>query len=225
MEYIEYNELSDYIISYCNINNIEISNKKLQKLMYYCQAWHLALFGDKLIDSNFEAWVHGAVLRPLYYNYCNLGYNTIHVDSSKAFNIVQNFNSNISTNVHDLLEKVFSKYINYDADELEHINHLEYPWIKTRQGLKPDESSDKIITKELIEEYYSIRALEEGMKKVKDNIFKFSHMGLKKAQDKLNNKSIFKPSTENFEKYKTFILDSVECNSELVKRAEYVRNL
>lgn len=43
MNFVDYNDLSDYIIAYCNSNSLEISNKKLQKLMYYCQAWSLAL--------------------------------------------------------------------------------------------------------------------------------------------------------------------------------------
>lgn len=225
MEYISYDDLSDFIIAHCNINNIEISNKKLQKLMYYCQAWHLALLGDKLIENDFEAWVHGAVLRPLYFNYSNFGYNRICMDNSKAIDIVQKFNNNTSMTIRDLIQKVFNKYINCDADELEEINHSEYPWIKARQGLKPYENSDKIISKELIQEYYALRALEEGMKKVKDNVFKFSSKGLKQAQEKINTKNTFKPNADNFDNYQTFILGAYNCNSELIKRAEYGKNL
>lgn len=58
---------------------------------------------------------------------------------------------------------------------------------------------------------------------MKDNTFKFSFKGLKQAQEKINSKSIFKSNSENFEKYQTFILDAYNCNSELVKRAEYVK--
>lgn len=222
---VKYNDLSEYIIAYCNINDIEISNKKLQKLMYYCQAWHLALFGDKLIDQDFEAWVHGAVLRPLYFKYSDFGYNIIYIDNKKAVNIIEKFNSDISSKVANLIEKVFNKYIYFEADKLEEINHSEYPWIKTREGLEPNENSDKIISEKLMKEYYALKALEEGMKKVKNNVFKFSSKGLKQAQEKMNTKEVFKPNAENYESYEKFILSSYSYNSELTKRAEYGKNL
>lgn len=45
----------------------------------------------------------------------------------------------------------FSKY---DAKYLEELSHQQEPWISSRNGLDPDERSDKTITKESIANYF-----------------------------------------------------------------------
>jgi len=49
--------LTQYILGKCG----DMSHLKLQKLLYYIQAWHLAIFGKSVIDDDFKAWVHGPV--------------------------------------------------------------------------------------------------------------------------------------------------------------------
>ena len=46
-----------------------LTNLKLQKLVYYAQAWYLALTDEPLFDGEFEAWVHGPVNYHLYKKY------------------------------------------------------------------------------------------------------------------------------------------------------------
>ena len=40
-----------------------MSHLKLQKILFYCQAYHLAYFDKALFNEDFEAWVHGPVCR------------------------------------------------------------------------------------------------------------------------------------------------------------------
>lgn len=41
-------------------DNLEfISNLKLQKLLYYEQGYHLAIFDTPLFDADIEAWMYG----------------------------------------------------------------------------------------------------------------------------------------------------------------------
>lgn len=159
MEPIKYSDLADYIIAYCNLNNIEISNKKLQKLVYYCQAWNLALKNEKLIDYAFEAWVHGAVLRPLYFSFSKYGHNNIVMEREVATLTVDRFSRSVSAEQLKMIHKVLSVYAPYSADELERINHSEYPWLKTREGLKKNEHCNKQIPDDLIKEFYRVKAL------------------------------------------------------------------
>jgi uncharacterized phage-associated protein len=37
----------------------KMTHKKLQKLCYYAQAWHLANHGQPMMPNRFEAWIHG----------------------------------------------------------------------------------------------------------------------------------------------------------------------
>jgi uncharacterized phage-associated protein len=39
-----------------------ISNLKLQKLVYYAQGFHLALYDELLFEETIEAWTHGPVI-------------------------------------------------------------------------------------------------------------------------------------------------------------------
>jgi len=46
---------------------------KLQKLMYYAQAWHLKIFGEPLLDDNFVRWQYGPVVPAVYHEFKALG--------------------------------------------------------------------------------------------------------------------------------------------------------
>ena len=44
----------------------DMTTLKLQKLVYYCQAWSLAWDGKPLFDEEFEAWANGPVCPELF---------------------------------------------------------------------------------------------------------------------------------------------------------------
>ena len=56
-----------------------MTHKKLQKLCYYAQAWSLALNDYKLVNTDFQAWIHGPVSYPLYEKFKKFGYEPIEI--------------------------------------------------------------------------------------------------------------------------------------------------
>lgn len=64
-----------------------ISNLKLQKLVYYAQGFHLAIYNIPLFHEPIEAWTHGPVIPDLYHEYKQYGLGAIpqpdNVDFSK----------------------------------------------------------------------------------------------------------------------------------------------
>ena len=54
------NLIADYTISK---NESSIMHFKVQKLLYYIQAWSLSILDKPLFDGDFEAWVHGPVYK------------------------------------------------------------------------------------------------------------------------------------------------------------------
>lgn len=65
-------ELEKYFIN----NATSVTNKKLQKLLYFAQAWFVTLYNDeeeeinnRLFDDKVEGWRHGPVIPESYYNY------------------------------------------------------------------------------------------------------------------------------------------------------------
>lgn len=79
-----------------------MTQKKLQKLCYYAQAWCYALNNYRLMDTVFEAWIHGPVSPPLYDKFKNFGYNSIRIAGKYV--------SNIADGDVELLESVWETY-------------------------------------------------------------------------------------------------------------------
>src|SRR3990167_4770105 len=59
---VDSNDLANYVL----MKQGQMSHLKLQKLLYYIQAYHLANLEAKIIADDFEAWVHGPVSRKLF---------------------------------------------------------------------------------------------------------------------------------------------------------------
>lgn len=134
---------SDLDVAKWFLSKQSMSPKKLQKLLYYAYSWVLTLTNDsaddienKLFENNFEAWVHGPVLRDIYNEYREYGYRKIPQT---------NCGITFSDDINDILRQVWEVYGNYTADELESLTHQESPWKNARKGLSPVEASDKPI--------------------------------------------------------------------------------
>ncbi|WP_051585896.1 Panacea domain-containing protein [Caldanaerobius polysaccharolyticus] len=124
-----------------------MTHKKLQKLCYYAQAWHLALYnGERLFDANFEAWIHGPVCRELYNVYKVYGWDDIPKENSIP--------SNIDEETYEFLKVVFNTYGDFTGDELEKLTHTELPWKEAREGLEEWEPSHNVIKEETMQKFY-----------------------------------------------------------------------
>jgi|SRR6185437_1680304 len=124
-----------------------ISNLKLQKLLYYSQAWHLALFKEPLFQEDIEAWVHGPVVPQVFRCYRDF----------RWISLPRKEEAVVSAGLRSYLEEVWRVYGQYNAYDLERLTHSEEPWKAARVGLPPDESSHNVITKHSMMSYYSSR--------------------------------------------------------------------
>ncbi|MFC7552646.1 Panacea domain-containing protein [Pseudoroseomonas wenyumeiae] len=104
-----------------------ISNLKLQKLCYYAQGFHLALYDRPLFEERIEAWQHGPVVPDLYHEYKSYGSASIPVpqDLDRA---------SYPEDVRELLDEVYSVYGQYSAWKLRNMTHEERPWIDAHQA-------------------------------------------------------------------------------------------
>lgn len=139
------------------LKNVEnVTNKKLQKLVYYAYAWFLVFYNEtsenitaKLCDARFEAWVHGAVCPKLYNKYKKYGSSKITKSKIKIVDF--------SEDELDVLEQVRDVYGKYNGNELESICHQEEPWKVARGELAAYEPSTNPIEDKDIFNYYSKR--------------------------------------------------------------------
>lgn len=104
-----------------------ISNMKLQKLVYYAQGIHLAVFDTPLFEERFKAWEHGPVVPPLYSAYKRFG--RMPIDSNDSFD-----RENIPLEARELVDEVFDVYGRFSAWVLRQMTHEESPWLDYQES-------------------------------------------------------------------------------------------
>jgi uncharacterized phage-associated protein len=140
------NRVAERLINLSHEKQDPITNLKLQKLLYYAQAWHLALYdGEPLFEDAIEAWVHGPVVPSIFRQYKEFRWNPI----SKTEG------SPLSERIEQHLESVWKIYGKFDATMLERRTHSEEPWLEARGGLPLDVPSHNVITPSRMRTYYS----------------------------------------------------------------------
>ena len=141
-------------IAQCFINFVDrsagddITHLKLQKLVYYAQAWWLANKNEALFHEDMEAWTHGPVVPSLWTEYKS------HSWSSLPPQVVS---SPLDKNLTAFLRHIYEQYGKFSAKELEKRTHDEDPWLKTRGGRPLEAKCTEPIDKKLIRDYYARR--------------------------------------------------------------------
>lgn len=148
---VSHKDIANFFLALGNETGDPITNLKLQKLVYYAQAWHLANFENSLFeDAEFQAWVHGPVIPELYNQYKEFGSEPIQTDV-KLSDVSKSF----TEETFNFLNEVATIYMPKGAYELEMMTHKEDPWTKARGELGSDERSDNVITREEMRIFYA----------------------------------------------------------------------
>jgi len=125
----------------------DMTTMKLQKLVYYCQAWSLAWDEIPLFDEDFQAWANGPVCPELFNEHRNRF--VLSKDYFKDYEY-DFFKEQIET-----MESVISHYGDKEPLWLSDLTHQEAPWRDARHGLPAGEPSQTIISKESMQQYYA----------------------------------------------------------------------
>lgn len=152
-------DLAHIITHYVNEKGDTVSHKKLQKLLYYVDAWHLVNFDEPILEENFQAWMHGPVVPELYHQLKEFGFNNIKVINDEEETVDKEIEVIISKNkIEDKIDFIYSVLDNYgslSSFDLELLSHSEKPWIDARGNCLPHERCTNIITKDSMLEFYS----------------------------------------------------------------------
>jgi uncharacterized phage-associated protein len=118
---------------------------KLQKLVYYSQAWGLVWDEEPLFHERIEAWANGPVVRELY---------DIHRGQFRVTENGRGDPSALSPEQIETAKAVVGFYGKLSSQQLSDLTHREDPWRLARHGLEPGERGDREITHESMAEYY-----------------------------------------------------------------------
>lgn len=142
---VQPNLIADYLLYECRERGELLTNLKLQKLLYYAQAWHLALKGNVLFDEDFQAWVHGPVLLSQYHRFKDCKWMPIQGDIAQP---------QLDEELKGFLNEIIDIFGAETAVALEIMTHRERPWIEARGDLPPHEPCNNYISKETMAAYY-----------------------------------------------------------------------
>jgi len=138
-------EVADFFLNFAHEHGDLVTNLKLQKLVYYAQAWHLALHGTPLFGDRIQGWVHGPVVSSLYGKFKKHRWDAIPGNQARP---------TLSQAVQRHLTDVYTVFNPYTAYQLECMTHQETPWQNSRIGLAPDENGDREISHADMKAFY-----------------------------------------------------------------------
>ncbi|MCY9289773.1 DUF4065 domain-containing protein [Bacillus haynesii] len=121
-----------------------ITNLKLQKILYYAQGLYLKNHRLPLFNERIEAWAHGPVVPDVYREFKKYKYNEIDKNKENT-----DFN-NLSTEEQLFLDSVWEELKKFSGKDLEEETHHHTPWKDKRDGLPEFVSTnDEITVKEI----------------------------------------------------------------------------
>ncbi len=131
-----------------------MSHLKLQKLLYYCDAYHLAYFDEPIINEEFEAWVHGPVCRIVFDQLKDKSilYSDLSFDESSEPE--KELEKVLTSSQMGLINEILKTISPWEDLELEAATHRESPWISARKNLGPADRCAHVISKEEMRLYY-----------------------------------------------------------------------
>lgn len=144
--------LANYILKYYG----PMSHLKLQKLLYYTEAYHLAYFECPVLNEEFEAWVHGPVCKPVYSSLkdSSILHTEMIFDSSKDADPDKDVKSILTSSQIENIDFFLKQLSSWTGLELEAATHREFPWIEARMGIPASRPCSNLIKKNTMKEFY-----------------------------------------------------------------------
>lgn len=140
----------------------DLTNMKLNKLLYFAQGHYLQRYGKPLFDNAVEAWDHGPVVPEVYTAYKEYGDRPVRGYDGDLV-------AEITSEAEEILFGVARKYGRYTTSALRNMTHVVgSPWAQVYQG----KHSHMVIPVEAIQDYFAdAEALNPAVKQLKKSDF------------------------------------------------------
>ena len=122
-----------------------VTAMKLQKLVYYSQAWSLVWDERPLFPETIRAWANGPVVYELY---------DMHRGLFEVLGWRKGDSTELDQDEKDTVDSVLDFYGDKSSQWLSDLTHREDPWRHARDGLPPGERGNNEITHAAMAEYY-----------------------------------------------------------------------
>ena len=123
-----------------------ITHLKLQKLMYFAQAWYLANINKVLFDEDMQAWAHGPVTPSIWHKYKENRWGSLSLDDDAVLP---------DKKILPFLQLIWERYGQFSPKKLEQMTHNDGPWKDVRGGRPQEARCTDAIPKQRIRDYYA----------------------------------------------------------------------
>ena len=123
-----------------------MTTMKLQKLVYYSQAWSVVWDEKPLFAEEIQAWASGPVVRELYDE---------HKGEFQISVLDKGNTDNLKSEEKETIDAVLQAYGDKPAQWLSDLTHMEKPWNEAREGIPIGQNCENAITLASMAEYYS----------------------------------------------------------------------
>ncbi len=137
---------ADDVAAYILARQGSMTAMKLQKLLYYCQAWSLVWDEEPLFGEIIEAWANGPVVPAIFYK---------HQGQFKVASWPDGDEKRLNSDQRDTVNAVLAYYGKRSSQWLSDLTHSEDPWKEARKGLLPGQRGNQQISHASMAEYYS----------------------------------------------------------------------
>ena len=129
-----------------------LCHMRLQKLLYYTQAWHLASAGVPLFAERIEARQYGPVVPAVY-----AVFKSFRLAIPAAEGRVP---ESLAEGNKIFIRSVRERYKRFSATALSSATHADAPWVSARGGLPPDARGSGEITTSSLRSYFLPKLVE-----------------------------------------------------------------
>lgn len=146
------NAVANYIVDYANQNSKNLTNLKLQKVLYFLQAAFLADHDLTLMDVEFSRWQYGPVSRDVYYNFNDCG--ALQIREKTSVLNMEDFSFSVPTlkdipeNIEQALNQYIDTLLDYSASQLVTETHNQAIWADYQDAISrhmaPEYTNDEI---------------------------------------------------------------------------------
>ena len=134
-------DVAHVVVLAASQKGIGITPLKLQKLLYYLQAWNLVFFNTPVFQDEPEAWVNGPVYRRVYEHFRDYQmFEFIRIAPEEKEHLDERVAELIRAvgfepGQQELFDEILSTYGKMASADLGLRTHSESPWKDAREGM------------------------------------------------------------------------------------------
>ena len=122
-------DIARYVVFYCHKYRYPISNLKLQKILYFIQAYFLVEANKPCFSDIIEAWDYCPIVPNVYKEYRIFGsLNIPCTDDERKFRYIKDDD-------YDLLNRILAVVSKNTESQLTYITRNQSPWIDARKSV------------------------------------------------------------------------------------------